>query len=162
VSLLALYYYPYPDNGLVAAQVDSYLAAYARATGAVVSLLNPGIAVDGTTIRSPSFSMQIVKGCDAMEINILLVSALVAFPMPVWRRLAAAVSAVGILFIFNLCRLCVLCWLGAHVPAWFDHVHQTLAPLLMVLCALLVLVLALHLHRVTSGSCLARKNSDPG
>lgn len=155
-SLLALYYYPYAENGIVAARVQSYLASYARAAGSVVSLFDPSVAVGGTTIRSPLFSMQIVKGCDAMEINILLIAALVAFPMPLWRRLVAAVLAVGLLFVFNVCRLCVLYWIGAHVPAWFDRAHQTLAPPLMVLSALVIFVLALHLHRASSGSGLAR------
>jgi exosortase/archaeosortase family protein len=86
--------------------------------------------------------MQIVKTCDAMEINILLMAAIAAFPMPWPRRIASVLLAIPALALANLCRLCVLYWLGAHIRNSFDRVHQTVAPIFMVASALVIFLLA--------------------
>lgn len=140
--LFTAYFYPYPEGGAVATTVRSYLAAYARMVGAIVALFDPRIAVAGATIQGPLFSMQIVRTCDAMEVNILLVAALAAFPMPIWRRVVSVPLSVVLLVLANILRLCVLYWLGAHEPAWFDRAHQTLAPLGMVAGALAIFLIA--------------------
>ena len=148
IPLLAVYFYPYAEGGTWMAGIRSYLAAYTKAVGAVVSLFDPQIVVGGTTIRGPRFSMQIVKTCDAMEVNILLVAALAAFPMPLVRKPLVMLASFALIASVNLGRLCMLYWVGVHVPAWFDRIHQTLAPLLMVAAALAIFLLATR--RVTS------------
>lgn len=140
--LLGVYFYPYTEGGTLMVGIHSYLAAYARAVGALVSLFDPQIVVGGTTIRGPHFSMQIVKSCDAMEVNILLLAALAAFPMPLVRRLLIMPASLALIASVNLGRLCVLYWMGVHAPTWFDRIHQTLAPLLMVAAAVAIFLLA--------------------
>jgi exosortase/archaeosortase family protein len=142
VPLLAIYFYPYDDGGAMAARIQSYLAAYARAVGAVVGLFDSQVVVTGATIRGSLFSMQIVKTCDAMEVNILLLAAIAAFPMPWGRRIASALLAIPALALANVCRLCVLYWLGAHLRHSFDRIHQTVAPIFMVASALAIFLLA--------------------
>jgi exosortase/archaeosortase family protein len=136
--LLALYFYPHADGGAVMAGIRSYLAAYAKAVGALVSWFDPAITVADATIRGPRFSMQIVKTCDAMEVNILLVAALVAFPMPFVRKLLVVLGSLASIASLNAGRLCLLYWAGVHAPASFDRVHQTLAPLFMVAAAVAI------------------------
>jgi exosortase/archaeosortase family protein len=142
VPLLALYFYPYDDGGAISTRIQSYLAVYARAAGAVVGLFDSHVVVKGTTISGSLFSMQIVKTCDAMEVNILLLAAIAAFPMPWRRRIASVLLAIPALALANLCRLCVLYWLGAHIRDSFDRVHQTVAPIFMVASALVIFLLA--------------------
>jgi exosortase/archaeosortase family protein len=50
--------------------------------------------------------------------------------------------AIPALALANLCRLCVLYWLGAHIRNSFDRVHQTVAPIFMVASALVIFLLA--------------------
>lgn len=142
LPLLGVYFYPYAEGGAWMAGIRSYLAAYAKAVGALVSLFDPQIVVGGTTLRGPRFSMQIVKTCDAMEVNILLVAALAAFPMPLMRRLLVTLASLALIASVNIGRLCMLYWVGVHAPGWFDRIHQTLAPLLMVAAALAIFLLA--------------------
>jgi exosortase/archaeosortase family protein len=140
--LFAAYFYPTQEGGSAANVVRSYLASYARVVGRLIAAFEPKVTVDGATIHGPLFSMMIVRTCDAMEVNMLLVAALAAFPMSMKRRLIGVPLALFILVLANTARLCVLYWLGAHAPGWFDRAHQTIAPLLMIATALLVFVLA--------------------
>jgi len=141
--LFALYFYPYADGGPITAGIQSYLAGYARMAGAVIRLFDPRVVVNDGLIAGPAFSMRIVKTCDAMEVNILLAAALAGFPMPLRRRLVSIVLAVLSLILANVLRLCLLFWLGAHAPSWFNRTHETLAPLLMVICALAIFLIAI-------------------
>jgi exosortase/archaeosortase family protein len=151
--LFAIYFYPYAEGGVMSAAVQSYLAAYAKTVGIVVSKLDPGAAVDWTTIHGPLFSMRIVRTCDAMEVNILLVAALAAFPMPLWRRFVAILVSMFLVVLMNVGRLCMLYHVGAHAPSWFERTHQTLAPLFMVAGALAVFLVATHqTQRGSSGN----------
>lgn len=158
--LLAVYFYPYAEGGVIAARIQSYLAAYARIAGAVVGLFQPQVVVNGTTIQGPQFSMQIVKTCDAMDVNILLAAALAAFPMRLWRRLVVALASVLLLTSVNMGRLCALYWVGVHAHAWFDRVHQTVAPLFIVASALAIFLIATQ-RRSGAAKNAASADSNP-
>ena len=140
--LFGIYSYPYPENGAMAAGIQAYLAGYARMVGAVLSLLDAHIVVSGNSIHGRMFSMSIVKTCDAMEVNILLVAALAGFPMALSRRLGAVMVSLLSLILINVLRLCALYWLGAHNPTWFNRIHEVVAPLFMVVCALAIFLIA--------------------
>ncbi len=142
VPLLAIYFYPYAENGVVVAGIQSYLSGYAKMVGAAISVFDPHVVVRGDLIAGRSFSLQIVKTCDAMEVNILLVAALAGFPMSFRRRLAAVLASVLLLVLVNVIRICALYWLGAHAPTWFHRAHQTFAPLCMVVCATAIFLVA--------------------
>lgn len=141
--LFALYFYPYAENGAIAMAIQSYLAGYAKIVGTVLSIFDSHVVVNGDLIAGPMFSMRIIKTCDAMEVNILLVAALAGFPMPLRRRLAAVLASVFLLVLVNVIRICALYWLGAHAPTWFHRAHQTFAPLCMVVCATAIFLVAI-------------------
>ncbi len=140
--LFAIYCYPYTDGGAMAAGIRAYLSGYAKLVGIAISVFDPHAVVRGSRIDGNTFSMNIVKTCDAMEVNILLAASLAAFPMPALRRVLTVLTSVLSLVLLNIVRLCVLYWLGAHAPAWFDRAHEILAPLFMVVCALAIFVAA--------------------
>jgi exosortase/archaeosortase family protein len=148
--LFAIYFYPYSQNSAMAAGIQSYLSAYARMAGAVLAVFDPQVGGRGEIIAGPSFSMRIVKTCDAMDVNILLVAALAGFPMPLLRRVLVIVASVGSLILINVVRLCLLYWLGVRAPTWFNSTHEILAPLFMVICALAIFLIATR--RTSSGS----------
>jgi exosortase/archaeosortase family protein len=133
----AAYFFPYEQVGVrTEGFFATYLSGYARATGVVLRVLDPGVAVDGSTITG-RFSMQIVRSCDAMEANILFLAAALAFPAPPGRKLAAAVAGLAVLVACNVARLCCLYFVGVYAPAHFDFAHYEAWPLLMVAFATL-------------------------
>ena len=105
--------------------------------------------------------MQIVKTCDAMDVNILLAAALAAFPMRLWRRFVVVPVSVLLLTSINLGRLCALYWVGVHAHAWFDRLHQTLAPLFIVASALAIFLIATRPRRPDSVKNLVPADSNP-
>ncbi len=157
IVLLALYFYPYAENGPFMAATRSYLATYAKVVGGVLAMFNSQVVVRGTTIHGPLFSMQIVKTCDAMEVNILLLAALAAFPMRLMRRLLAVFAALVVLAATNLVRLCILYWIGVHAPRWFDRVHQTVAPIFMVAAALAIFIVAIRQPKCSPAAVDAKR-----
>jgi exosortase/archaeosortase family protein len=130
--LLAIYYFPHADRA--AANIDGFLRVYARIAGAVLRLFEPGITVVGRTITG-RYSLQIVKTCDAMDITILLGSAIAAWPAPWRRRVVAVLAACTLIFVTNVARICSLYFIGIRAPSSFDFIHLELWPAALLLMA---------------------------
>lgn len=135
-ALFAIYAFPFELFGAKQDWLAGYLAAYARLAGAVLGVFESGIVVSGSQIGG-RFSMEIVRNCDAIEINILFVSAVLAFPAPWQRRTIAAALGLLSLVALNVLRICALYFVGVHAPERFAVVHEQIFPLLLVLAAAL-------------------------
>jgi exosortase/archaeosortase family protein len=133
------YAFPYAHEGAVHAGFASYLAGYARAAGALLVLFDPSVHVEGATIFG-RFPMQIVKDCDAMEVNILFASAVLAYPANWSRRALGVVVGVLLLGAANLSRIASLYWIGVSAPGAFESAHRDVFPLLLVGVAMLLFV----------------------
>jgi exosortase/archaeosortase family protein len=149
--MLAFYYFPRTDGDAVERWTDDYLRIYTRLVSWPIGIFDHDVSAHGNLVAG-RFSMQIVKSCDAMEANILFISALLAFCAP-WRRKALAL-AVGLpaLLGLNFVRLFVLYWVGVFVPSAFEFLHLDVWPLLMVAFAATDFVLC---ARWASGSGVA-------
>ena len=137
--LSVAYAFPYAPGGAVHAAFEGYLAAYARAAGALLSLFDSSVHVEGASILG-RFSLQIVKDCDAMEVNILFASAVLAFPARGWQRTLGVGVGVLLLALANLTRIACLYWLGVSAPSAFEAAHRDVFPLLLVAVTVLLFV----------------------
>jgi exosortase/archaeosortase family protein len=134
-ALLAIYYFPYAEGTVMKNWISSYLHAYAAVAGAVLHWFDASVHVDGQDIVG-RYSLRIVRTCDAMDVKILFVSAVVAWPAP-WRRKAvAAMVGATTLFVVNVARICALYYIGLCVPASFQMAHHELLPALVLVVAL--------------------------
>jgi exosortase/archaeosortase family protein len=138
-TLLGLYYFPYPPGSAVKHWLDAYLAGYAATAGFVLRRFEPAVYVVGQDILG-RYSLRIVKTCDAMDVKILLVSAIVAWPAPAVRRVAAALVAVLALFVVNVTRICTLYYVGLTWPAAFELLHLEIWPALILVVAVAAFV----------------------
>lgn len=132
VTLLAVYYFPYADRARAA--IEAYLGLYARIAGGVLRLFEPTLTVADRMIQG-RFSLQIVKTCDAMDVTILLVSAIVAWPGRWRQKAAAALAGTALIFATNVARICSLYFVGVHRPSSFDFIHLELWPAAILLLA---------------------------
>ena len=130
-ALFALYGCPYAENGISETWFTRYLSAYASLAGGVLSLFEPGVSVSGTQIVGRT-ALQIVKNCDALEINALFASAILAFPGPWRRRSIALVSGIAVLVVANVTRICSLYYLNLYSTSAFEFFHLELWPLVLV------------------------------
>lgn len=127
-----LYSFPYPKGSLADVLLTTHLAIYARVAGAVLALFDPAVHVVGQDIVG-RYSLRIVKDCDAMDVTILFVSAVLAFPAS-WRsRLTAAAGGAVAIFAVNLLRICSLYFVGLHLPDAFELTHREIWPLLLMI-----------------------------
>jgi exosortase/archaeosortase family protein len=131
-TLLALYYFPYGQDGGVKQFLDGYLRGYAAVAGAVLGWFEPSITVHGQDIIG-RYSLRIVKTCDAMDVQILFVSAVLAWSGRWRRRLLGAATGVVVLFWVNVARICSLYYVGIMRPSSFEFVHLELWPAVIVI-----------------------------
>jgi exosortase/archaeosortase family protein len=133
--LFSVYSFPYPDGSAARHWSDAYLRAYAHMAGGILSIFEGHLAVDGQNIVG-SYSLRIIRGCDAIDAQILLLSAVLASPSHSWRwRIYGALAGFLLITVANVARVCCLYYVGAHFPAQFDFFHHELWPLLLIVLA---------------------------
>lgn len=147
----AVYAFPFELFGAEGDWLAGYLAAYARLAGAVLGLVEPSVVVSGAVIYG-RFPMEIVRNCDAIEVNILFASAVLALPLR-WRpKLVALLAGLASLVALNVLRICGLYYLGVSSPSAFKVAHEEIFPLVLVAAtAALFLVCVRRLERDESG-----------
>jgi exosortase H (IPTLxxWG-CTERM-specific) len=153
LGLLVLFYVIVAIRPVNDAVIVPFTAGVARVSGGVLRLLGEPVTVEGTAIRSSSFSVEIENGCNGVETALLFGSAVLAFPAP-WRRRGAGLvlGFVAIQFI-NLVRVVTLFWIGAHRPALFGSSHTVLWQSIVVLCGVLMfLAWAIREQRVRAAA----------
>ena len=135
--LFAIYGFPFELFGAREDWLSGYLAAYARMSGGVLGLVEPGIVVTGSIIHG-RFPMEIARNCDAIDVNILFASAVLAFPAS-WRaKLVALGAGLCALVTLNVLRICGLYYVGVSSPAAFKVVHEEICPLLLVAATVVI------------------------
>ena len=144
--LLAAYYFPYPAGTAIRRLLDAYLRAYAWMAGMVLRLFESSLVVVGQDIIG-RYSIRIVKTCDGMDVNILLTSAILAWPCALRRRIIAVVEGIALLVVANTARICTLYYVGVYAPSSFEFVHLELWP-----AAILVIAVAFFLIFLTNTS----------
>jgi exosortase H (IPTLxxWG-CTERM-specific) len=129
--LFAVYTFPYAESGVSETFFTSYLSAYARLAGHVLAPFDPSIVVRGQDIVG-RYSLRIVKNCDAMEVNILFVSAVLAFPLPLRHRVIGVCLGIPALVAVNVLRICALYFIGLRSPETFEFFHLEVWPFVLV------------------------------
>ncbi len=133
-TLLTIYSFPYAEHGIREVGFEWYLGAYARVAGAVIRLVDPTVRVSGADLVGRT-SLTIAKNCDAMDVNLLLIAAMIALPAPWKHRLVGILAGVGLLSVANVLRIVSLYQINIHAPGSFELVHAQVLPLAMVALA---------------------------
>jgi exosortase/archaeosortase family protein len=100
----------------------------------LINWLSPeiGAHADGSHIRAAGGGINVLNGCEGVDVLILLLAALSSVPMT-WRSRAVGL-VVGTLCVFalNEARLLALFYSFRQNRVLFDQLHGFIAPLLMV------------------------------
>ena len=138
--LLAAYYFPYSTGSTMRSVLDAYLKGYATVAGAILRPFEPNLVVSGQDIIG-RYSIRIVKTCDGMDVYILFVSAIMAWPCALRRRLMGAAVGLALLVVTNTARICSLYYVGVYAPSSFEFVHIELWPVVILLLAVTLFLL---------------------
>ena len=101
-----------------------YLALIARVVGAILALFGYDISVAETTVHSPQFSLEIVRGCDAIEPAATYVAAVLASPVGVWAKIPGILIGTAAIMLINLFRIISLFFVGVYYPNAFNMIHE--------------------------------------
>jgi exosortase/archaeosortase family protein len=133
--LFSVYSFPYPDGSLGQRWANAYLSAYAHMSGLVLRLFDPSVVVADRSITG-RYAVRIIRGCDAIDAQILMLAAVFATHVHSWRwRIGGAVVGFLAVTAANVVRICSLYYIGALFPSQFDFFHHEVWPLLLIALA---------------------------
>ena len=94
---------------------------------------------EAAILRAPGgFAVEMRDGCNAVNVTILLWSAVLAFPAS-WKMKALGLAAgSAIIQVVNIFRFITLFYLGQYSMTWFDFAHAYLWESLIVLDTMVV------------------------
>ncbi len=102
----------------------SYLALIARVVGGIIGLFGYEATVSETVIYTPQFSLEIVRGCDAIEPAATYIAAVLASPVGVWPRIPGILVGTAAILVINLLRIVSLFFVGVYYPSAFKTMHE--------------------------------------
>ena len=125
----------------------AYLRLNAVACAGILNWFGEKATSSGRTVVSPRFSMTIETGCDAIEPSALFVSAVLALPAVLWKRLLGMVAGTILLMVLNLVRAVTLFYVGIYFPKAFEVMHYDVWQALFIFLAVVLWALwALWAH----------------
>ena len=133
----------YYGVALESALFRDYLSALARMSAWLLTPFVEGVRVDGTSITSRAFSVEIARGCDAYRMCALLSAAIVAFPAPLRRKVSGIAWGLLWLNAMNFVRIVGLFLIGGYAQSHFQRWHELYFPVFLIamtVCAWLVWV----------------------
>ena len=119
----------------------SYLRLNARAGAGLIRIFGHNAQAAGITISSPRFSIEIARGCDAIEPSAIFLSGVVAFPAPLLAKVYGMLVGTVTLLTLNLVRIASLFFIGIHYPKLFHMVHVDVWQAIFIFLAILLWVI---------------------
>lgn len=115
----------------------AYLRLNAAVSGTVLRVFGMEVTVrDQALVSADGPSIEVARGCDAVAPSALFVSAVLASPVPLLSRLAAAAAGTAALMLLNLLRIISLFLVRIHWPRAFEAMHLDVWQALFIFLAL--------------------------
>ena len=117
----------------------AYLRLNAQVPAAILRVFGQDVTVRGQSmISAQGATIEIERGCDAVEPSALFVSAVLASPVPLLSRLSAAAAGTLLLMVLNLVRVASLFLVRIYWPKAFDVMHLDVWQALFIFLAILL------------------------
>lgn len=110
-----------------------------RTSQSALQMFGGHATVEGAILRAPAgFAVEMRDGCNAVNVTILLWSAVLAFPAP-WKMKALGLAGGSLIIqVLNIIRFVSLFYIGQYSMTWFDFAHEYLWESLLVLDTMVV------------------------
>ncbi|MGB0715908.1 MAG: exosortase H [Phycisphaerae bacterium] len=113
--------------------IPQYLRGWAQVSAQVLNVFGENAKVYGSAISSPRFSVNIKRGCDAVQPTILFVCAVLASPVAISSKIPGLLFGLLFIMAMNLVRVISLFYIGIYMNSWFDIMHHDVWQLLFIL-----------------------------
>jgi exosortase family protein XrtM len=120
-------------------------------TTALINTVTPGEHVEliGRTLASPDGSrLRVTRGCEGIEMFLLLTAAILAYPANLKSRLQGFLWGALLAYVLSVSRLMLLHYILRYSPASWEALHGLVLPLGPIV------LMALYFLRWTSSSQL--------
>jgi exosortase family protein XrtM len=113
----------------------------AKNAARLVNLLTPdaAVTVTGFSIGNQHAVVEVANGCDGLDALLLLLAAVLAFPMEPRRKLLGAVIGVTLVLGLNLARIAGLWYCQRYWPSSFQTMHETVGQTVLIVACVLFL-----------------------
>lgn len=118
-----------------------YMQLNARMSTRILNWFGENAAVNGTSVSSQRYQVDIKHGCDAVAPSVLFISAVLAFPSPILSKLPGLLAGTLVLAVINLIRIVSLFYIGIHWNRYFETMHEDVWQAAFILLALLFWVI---------------------
>lgn len=105
-----------------------------RTAVALIDAFDPAVGVEavGSRLRAPGGGINVLNGCEGIDVVFLLASALLVGPLSWRHRLTGLLIGGSLVFVLNQARVLALFYAFRSDKALFDLLHGIVAPLLLV------------------------------
>jgi exosortase family protein XrtM len=131
-ALLNYSYFKIPDDLFIDV---IYYHGVVKICADLINMITPfeQVLAQQNHLFSSKANLEIVRGCDGAGVLFLMVSAIIAFPSTLRRKMIGLLLGIGLIYLINLLRINILYFVIAYQPDWFQLIHVYLAPTLMVM-----------------------------
>ena len=100
-------------------------------TTALINALTPDehVQLVGRTIASPGANLRVTRGCEGVEMFLLLVAGIVAFPATPERRALGLLFGAILGYLLSVARLMALHYILRYSPTAWEALHGLVLPL---------------------------------
>lgn len=130
-AYLLIAWNPVNDNVIV-----PFTAGIAKVSGVLLNILGQNVTVNGTTVASTRFAVNINNGCNGVEAMLILLACIVAFPASLKARAAGLALGAIVVQAINFIRILTLYLLGAYQPKLFDLFHTAVWQIVIIIAAI--------------------------
>lgn len=110
---------------LIDGWVTLFTGMLVKLSAALIHLFRGQALVSGSLLSSPvnGFSVRVENGCNAVNVTILLWSAILVYPAVWMEKLKGLLAGTLVLHGVNLVRIVSLYYLGQYNLTWFEFAH---------------------------------------
>ncbi|HEY0342713.1 MAG TPA: hypothetical protein VGC34_18065 [Steroidobacteraceae bacterium] len=101
-------------------------------TTALINAVTPNehVVLVGRTLTSPQgSSLRVIRGCEGVEMFLLLIAAILAFPASLERRLRGLLWGSLLAYALSITRLMLLHYILRYSPTLWEALHGLILPL---------------------------------
>jgi exosortase family protein XrtM len=101
----------------------------------LIAHITPEVSVHaaGSRLVAPGGGINILNGCDGMDVVLLLIAAMLVVPIPVYWRLSGMLTGSCLVYCCNQIRILALFYSYRTDKPLFSLLHGMVAPILLIL-----------------------------
>ena len=123
----------------------------------MIGMISPEIHAQaiGSHLAAPGGGINILNGCDGVDVVLLILAAMQVAPIPVRWRLMGMLSGGGLIYLCNQLRILALFYSYRSDKSLFNLLHGIVAPFLLILISVAFYIIWLGMHNRHSSSAKA-------